>query len=247
MIVQGLQLGGRRADPLRQRRALDLHAGAREDLRLPIERQMIGVLRHDDVGDEPLGRQPALDQPRRRRRLDDAGDLVGAGLLARAAGELRPPRHDHGELGRHLVEPLRHVLADHVQRAVAARADLALRLDHHLLVRQVVELLVAARAALLRALALQRGIGLLGLRLGLGVLGLQRLQRERQLVVVDALGAAAEHGAAHLGDDVLELLVAGRELVALGGDRVALREQSGMGRALREDQRMQGVDIVGQR
>ena len=37
------------------------------------------------------------------------------------------------------------------------------------------------------------------------------------------------------------------ELVALGGNRVALREQSGMGLARREDQRVQSVDILGQR
>jgi hypothetical protein len=88
--VQGLQLGGCCADPVRQRRALDLHAGAREDLRLPIERKVVGELRHDNVGDEPLGRQPALDQSQRRRRLDDAGNLVGASLLALAAGKRSP-------------------------------------------------------------------------------------------------------------------------------------------------------------
>ena len=137
--------------------------------------------------------------------------------------------HDDLELRRLLVEALGDILADHVQRAVAARADLALGLDHHLLVRQMIEALGAALAALAGTLGLQRGIGLLGLRLDLGVLGLQRLQRERELVVVDALGAAAEHGAAHLGDDVFELLVAGRELVALGGDLIALRKQSGVG------------------
>ena len=78
MIVQRLQLGGCRADPLRQRRALDRHALARQDLRLPVERLMVGILRHHDIGDEGLGRQPALDQPRGRRRLDDAGNLVSA-------------------------------------------------------------------------------------------------------------------------------------------------------------------------
>jgi hypothetical protein len=54
---------------------------------------------------------------------------------------------------------------------------------------------------------------------------------------LDALGTAAEHGAAHLRDDVFELGVALCELVALRD----------MGRTLREDQRPQGVDVVGQR
>jgi len=89
-------------------------------------------------------------------------------------------------------------------------------------------------AALGCALALQCRIGLLGVRLGLGVLGLQRLQRQLQLVVVDFLGAATEHGTAHLRDDVFELLVARHELVALGGMR----------RTLRKDQRLQGVDVA---
>ncbi len=101
--------------------------------------------------------------------------------------------------------------------------------------RQVIELVIAAGATLLCALALQRGIGLLGFRLGLGMLGLQRLQCERQLVIVDALGAAAIHGATHLSDDVLELGGADGELVALGSDCVALGQQSRMGFALRKD------------
>ena len=64
MIVQRLQLGRRRADPLRQRRALDADALAGQDLRLAIERQVIGIFAHDHVGDERFGRQSALDQPR---------------------------------------------------------------------------------------------------------------------------------------------------------------------------------------
>lgn len=64
-------------------------------------------------------------------------------------------------------------------------------------------------------------------------------------VVDDAFGATAIHGETHLGDDVLELGGADGELVALGGDRAALREQSGMGLARREDRRLQSVDIVG--
>lgn len=111
----------------------------------------------------------------------------------------------------------------------------------------MVECLVAALAALPRALGLERRIGLLGFGLGLGVLGLQRLQRERELVVVDALRAAAIQGAAHLRHDLLELGGADGELVALDGDRVALSDGRDMGLACRVDQRVQGVDIVRQR
>jgi hypothetical protein len=93
-------------------------------------------------------------------------------------------------------------LADHVQLAAATRADLALRLDHHLLVRQLIELLVATGTALPRG-GLAFRVRLLGVGLGSGRLKL--IEGERQLVVADALGPAAELRAFELGDDVREL------------------------------------------
>src|SRR6202008_1126736 len=92
---------------------------------------------------EGLGRQSALDQPRGSRRLDDSGDFIGAGLLSCPAGVIRPPCHGHVTLGRDLVETLADVLADRMQLAPAARTRLALRLDHHLLMWQMIELLLA--------------------------------------------------------------------------------------------------------
>jgi hypothetical protein len=58
--------------------------------------------------------------------------------------------------------------------------------------RQVIEVLIAAGAALSRALRLECRIGLLLLRLGLGERSLELVERKRQLVVGDALGFAAE-------------------------------------------------------
>jgi hypothetical protein len=58
--------------------------------------------------------------------------------------------------------------------------------------RQMFEALAAAGTALLRAFGFERRIGLLLFRLGLGERGLELLQGERQLVVGDALGFAAE-------------------------------------------------------
>jgi hypothetical protein len=46
MIVQRLQLGGRCADPMGERRAVDLDALTRQDLSLPVQRKMICVLAH---------------------------------------------------------------------------------------------------------------------------------------------------------------------------------------------------------
>jgi hypothetical protein len=62
-IVQGRQLEGREADPVRQRRAIDPHAFARQDLRLTVKGKVVGIFRDEHVGDERLRRQAALDQP----------------------------------------------------------------------------------------------------------------------------------------------------------------------------------------
>jgi hypothetical protein len=100
MIVQRLKLGGRRADPLRKRRAPD--AVVRQDLRLPVERKMIGVFAQHHVGDER--RSAARPGSAAPARLDHPGDVVGAGLLAAPAGVFRPARHHHAQLGRRTVE-----------------------------------------------------------------------------------------------------------------------------------------------
>src|ERR1700722_17413950 len=128
-------------------------------------------------------------------------------------------------------------ITDDVQLAATAGTDLALRLDHHLLVRQVIEIFVAAGAALAGRDRLQRRIGLFFLRLRLGKRGLELIERERQLVIGDALGLAAEMRAADLGDDRLQPLVANGELVALGDD-------SAMRRTLGQDQRVQRIDFA---
>ena len=73
---------------------------------------MIGIFRHDDIGDQPLGRQAALDQPCRRRRLHHR-------CLADTAGVFRPTGDDHLVLRWDDVEPLRAIFADHVHRAAA--------------------------------------------------------------------------------------------------------------------------------
>jgi hypothetical protein len=79
-LVQGAELGGGVADPIREGRAIELDALAGVDLALPIERQVVGVFADQDMGDKRLGRQPALDQARRRGCLDHA--LLAAAILA---------------------------------------------------------------------------------------------------------------------------------------------------------------------
>ena len=73
------------SDPIGESRAVEAKALALINLRLAIERRVIGVFGDEHVGDRRLGRQAALDQPRRHRRLDDD-------VLARAAGVFGPAR-----------------------------------------------------------------------------------------------------------------------------------------------------------
>ena len=158
----------------------------------------------------------------------------------------------------------------HAAAAACARRA-ALGLDDDLLVRQMIEIFVTGRAALLCARALQGRIGLFQLGLDLGRRDLEFLERQRQLRLADAFRFAAEARAAHLGQDLLQsclsgfqtrveggkLAVAGREFdvvgrklgiadcqqFALADDRVALGDHGCMCRALDREQRMQRVDI----
>ena len=70
-----------------------------------IERQMIDVLRHDDVREQAFGRQRPLDGLRRRGCGDDAVVTVRTGIL-------RPHRFDHADPRRHVVEFLGDGFAD---------------------------------------------------------------------------------------------------------------------------------------
>ena len=83
---------------------------------------MVGILGNQHLRDQRLGRQPALDDPWRRRRLDHRA-------LARAAAVARPTCDQHPEGGRHDIEPLGNILADLVERTAAAGAVLALDVD----------------------------------------------------------------------------------------------------------------------
>jgi hypothetical protein len=62
-FVQGAQEPSSPADPVGQGGAVELDALPGVDLRLAVERQMIGILPDDDMRDQPFGRQAALDQP----------------------------------------------------------------------------------------------------------------------------------------------------------------------------------------
>ena len=94
-------------------------------MRLVIKRGVIGVLGDDHMGDQRLGRQATLDQPRR-------GWCLHHGAGAGSAGIFRPTDHEHAELQRNHIQPLCHILADRVERAGAAGTSAVLDIDHQL-------------------------------------------------------------------------------------------------------------------
>ena len=97
---------------------------ARIDLRLPVERHVIAVLRDQHMRQQTLRRKTALDQRRRSRSLHHPA------AFAPVAGIARANRLDHQEPRRHDVEPFAAVLADLRHLAATARAKRAVGLDH---------------------------------------------------------------------------------------------------------------------
>jgi len=179
-------------------------------------------LANDRVRDQRLGRQPALDQPRRGRRLHDRASTAPAGILGTA-------RHQHAELRRHDVEPLGDVLADLVHEAGAARArgvDVDRRLDP-LQVRGQRSAVGPAprRPARRRRLLLFRALGRGGALLHV-------LEPERHWVGIELLRAPTELVALERLDHGLVAM----ELVGDAGELGALGHQ----------QRLQGFDVVRQ-
>jgi hypothetical protein len=59
--VQRTQIPGGVANPVRQRGTIQIDTLAGVDLGLPIQRQMIGIFGHQNLGDRGLCRQTALD------------------------------------------------------------------------------------------------------------------------------------------------------------------------------------------
>jgi hypothetical protein len=84
---------------------------------------MVGVLGDQHLGDQSLGGDATLDDPRRGWRLNDR-------TLARAATIARAARNQNAEGCRHHVETLSHVLADLVERAAAAGAGSIIHVDN---------------------------------------------------------------------------------------------------------------------
>jgi hypothetical protein len=112
-------------DPVCQRRAIQSDALAGVNLGLAIQQQMVGILGHQNLGDNGLGRQTAHDR--------SAAQAPG---LARHRPR-KSGRHIWAELRPHHIQPLTPVLADPVQLALAARTGLVVDVDDDLNPRQM--------------------------------------------------------------------------------------------------------------
>jgi hypothetical protein len=85
------------------------------DLRLAVQRKVIGVLGDQHLRDQRFGGKAALDDPRRCLGLHDRA-LARTAAIARTAGD------EDTEGGWHHIEAFGYILADLVERAAAARA-----------------------------------------------------------------------------------------------------------------------------
>ena len=199
---------------------------------------MVGIFRDRDMGNQPLGRQAALDQPRRRRCLHHRP-------LAATAGVFRPARDDHLVLRRDDVEPLRPIFADYMHRAAAARAGSIFRFDDDLHPWQVLGQRAAPGAPLFRAGLAQRRIGLLLFRFALGDCLFEIFQRQVELVGIELFRAPAELHPLQLANKVTQSVVLAGELIALFDEPRLLGP---LGIALgprRQHQRAQRRDVGG--
>ncbi len=113
-IDQRLQLHPAGAYPRPQRGARDRVAGTHEDRLLAVKRQMIGELRHHDLGQQPRGGNAFVDDLCRQRRLGER--------LALSADPFAADMPLHREYARLVGELLRDVFANARERAATAAA-----------------------------------------------------------------------------------------------------------------------------
>ena len=233
--MHGPEEEGGAPDPVGQRRAIQADALAGEDLRLPVERQVVGVFGDEDLRDQSVGRQATLDQPRRRGCLHDRVP-AGAASVAWAAD------HQHPELHRHHVEALGDVLSDPVQGPCAAWAGGAVDINEALDPRQMGGQRPTVRAPLDPPGLLLGGLRFLGGKArGLDLLGL--LQPEQELILRQALGAAAEAVALHRQDDLAQPLILGALLGEQRLERLGIVERGRSRRGHEADEIRSASDL----
>ena len=200
-LMNGPQMPGGTTDPIGERRTIKHDPLPRVDLRLPIQRQVIGVFGDQHMRDGCFGRQAAFNQTRRRGGLRDRA-------LASATGVFWTARHQHAEMRRHDVEPLGDILANLMQQPFAARTGFVVDINDNFDARQMSGQSAAIDAAFpRRLLTLGRGFGF-RLRRRAGFRLLDLFEREQHLVFGQRFRATTKTMALQLLDDLNEPLVA---------------------------------------
>jgi site-specific DNA recombinase len=193
----------RLADPVTQGRAIEFNALSRIDLALAIQRQVIAVLRYQQMCERGRGGAPARRRHRRCRGLRDR--------IAGGASIFRPNVPDHLEVAGHVVQNFGDVFTQfgHALAAVRTAASAILgRLMHHLLARQMLR----QRLALWLGPLADGGYGIcnfsLSFRNDLGLARLQFLKPQFKLLdlAADPLRRTAKLHASQLGNLELQLL-----------------------------------------
>jgi hypothetical protein len=221
----------------RDRRALERIA-----VGLSVQRLVLAELLEHDHRQQARTRPATRDHMERRRRLADR--------LAVPTGELLPHRLDHLPPPGRRLQRLRHVLAELAQAIAAAARAGRRRIDHHPLARQMVGERVSLGAAASEGAHRRRLRGRLFRRqFVFGGGGLQFLELERQLVDQSrrALRPLPKNLTLELGDP--ELLRGDQRHVFR---RFRLRDRQfrrdfQAPRALGDQRRLQGGDVVGKR
>jgi hypothetical protein len=179
------------------------------------------------VGDHRLGRQ-ALDQPFRRRRLDRR-------LFAGTESIFGTMRHDHPELRRSHVEPLRGLLANHMHGRAAAGAVGVFRGDRHIDARQMGRKRTAIDAALVAARPCGHA-SFLSSAASLPATACSMSSRAKATARNRASPNTGRTARLQSAQQVPQAIHLRQRLVAFGNRRIPLR-------AHHRDQRMQRVDV----
>ena len=218
----------------------DRHAFQSVTLSLTVQGLMLTELLEHDHGQEARPRPSPGDDMEWRRRLRD--------LLAVAAGELLPHGLDHLPLARLCFQRPGHVLAEFAQAIAAAAFAGRRRIDHNPLAEKMIGERVAL-GALARKSGDRRRLGdrLLRRQFVFRGAGLQLLERERQLLdqTRRAFRSLPVYLALQLGDPQFLL---GDQRHVFG--RLGARDRQFGGnfqtlRALDDQRRLQGVDVIG--
>ncbi len=222
-----LQESGAGGHPVTQRRAGEFDAVSLEDPFLAVERQVVGELAGDDVGQEPRPRQPLLNRLGEPRCDHDVRGAAGAGIF-------RSDVRQHDQARGDVFELLADLLAEEPALAAAFGTGAVFGSD-------VMDdpLAGQARRQRLATVATRLGLRLSRCpwwkrgrhRLGLGP-GQDVARKKQELIGIDRLAFLAVSLPQELFDLMLKL-----------GDEVALLPQ---GLRLLADLAVGGVEVVGE-